>query len=135
MEARLSQDLSLAVELSADGLEPTHRAHQAAVQDFIDFTNETPGVHLSRVPVEPSGGTKGAWEQLVLEVASPSGAAAVVALFRLWLHRDRKRSVRVTIRTDDRPPVEVEANGESISLDALKAAIEAAFKSPGKQQH
>jgi hypothetical protein len=131
MEVRLQQDVMLTVELTTQGVGSTDRSHQANVQDFIDYTNEISGVKLASGLSEPSAGTKGGWEQIVLEVASPG---AVVALFRLYLHRDRRRSVRVTIKSGHQPDVEIEATGEAISLDALKTAVEAAFRSTGKQR-
>ena len=130
----LSQNIELSVELAVEGLQPTHRAHQAAVSDFIEYANETPGVSVDDVQADAPAGTKGGWEPLVLSVASPT-AAGVVTMFRLWLRRDRRRSVKVTLTSPDGPPVEVEASGENISLDALKAAVESAIKaSSGKKR-
>ncbi len=113
------------VEPSVEGLEPTERAHQAAIQDLVDFVDETSGVAVVSVPADPTPLTKGSWEPLLLSVGSPT---AVVAVIRLWLRRDRRRSVKVRVALPDADPVEIEASGEAISLSGLQSALESAVK-------
>ena len=121
----MSQTIKLSVELALEGLERTHRAHEAAVHELTEYAHETPGVAVVEATGEATDGAKGSWEPLVLSVASPT---ATVAIFRLWLQRDRRRSVKVKIHSGKQAPVEVEADGENISLHALQSAVEAALK-------
>lgn len=116
------------VELLIEGLQPTDRAHQVAAQDFVEYVRETSAVQLTKVHAEGPVGTKGALDQIALELASPATVTGLVAVVRLWLRRDRKRSVRVKITTSDTRTVEAEASGEGISLDTLQSALETALK-------
>lgn len=123
--APLSGYVQMWVEPSVEGLESSDSAYQAAIQDLVDFTNDTSGVALISGSVDQAPLTKGSWEPLLMSVGSPT---AVAALFRLWLHRDRKRSVKVRVAVPDAAPIEIEASGEAISLTSLQAALESAVK-------
>lgn len=123
----LSNSIELSVELEVEGLKPSHPAHEAAVQEFTDYAHETAGVAVVDTPVSTTEASKGSWEPLVLSIASPT-SVAVVRMFRLWLQRDRARSVKVKIRSGEQPPVQVEANGQNVSLRALQDAVESALK-------
>jgi hypothetical protein len=127
----LSNGIELSVELALEGLEPSHRAHEAAAQEFAEYVRETPGVAVVDAPAQTTEASKGSWEPLVISIASPT-SIAVIRMFRLWLQRDRRRSVKVKIRSGGQPPVEVEADGENVSLQALQSAVESALKASGE---
>jgi hypothetical protein len=123
----LSNGIELVVELTPGDLEPSHRAHGTAVQEFMDYAHETPGVVVVDTPATTGEASKGSWEPIVLAIASPT-SVAIVRMFRLWLQRDRARSVKVKICSGEQPSVEVEAKGENVSLRALQDTVEAALK-------
>jgi hypothetical protein len=123
----LSNSIELSVELTLEGLKPSHRAHEIAVQEFTEYARETPGVAVVDAPGDAAAAAKGSWEPLVISIASPT-SIALVRMFRLWLQRDRRRSVKVKIHSGEQPPVEVEADGENVSLQALQSAVESALK-------
>ncbi|MDB4872416.1 MAG: hypothetical protein JWL97_3420 [Gemmatimonadales bacterium] len=122
----MSKDFTVLVELGILDLPQSHQACLAATEDFVSYVREMTGV--AKLP-EPAGnalGSKGSWEQIALSVSSP---AALVAVCRLWLQRDRKRSLRIKVQSGDLPPMEVTAEGDAISLKALERAIESSLKS------
>jgi hypothetical protein len=123
----LHENALVTIELRIEGLRPTDRAHQVAAQDFVEYVRETRGVQLSKTRADGLAGIKGGLDQIALELASPATVTGLVAVLRLWLRRDRKRSVHVKV-TSDTQTVEAEASGEGISLDALKSALETALK-------
>jgi hypothetical protein len=59
----------------------------------------------------------------------PVEGNAIVQLFRLWLERDKRRSVEVTInRPGAAEPTVIQVTGEQVSLDVLTAALHAAVE-------
>ena len=124
----MHENALVTIELRIEGLRPTDRAHQVAAQDFVEYVRETRGVQLSKTRADGLAGIKGGLDQIAIELASPATMTGLVAVLRLWLRRDRKRSVHVKVTTSDTKTVEAEASGEGISLDALKSALETALK-------
>jgi hypothetical protein len=56
-------------------------------------------------------------------------AAALVRGWRLWLQRDRRRSLRVTVKEAGELKTEIIINGDNVSLETLENAIGAAASS------
>jgi hypothetical protein len=68
-------------------------------------------------------GTKG-WEQYLTILVGGGGAlGSVVALFRAWLNRDRRRFLVLRKRVDGRIVAEVEIGGEMVSDETIRAAL------------
>lgn len=128
--------IELGVALSVAGLPRHHRGHESAVSDFADCVRSTPGTVLRQGDEEsgsPGDGplAKGALHELSLVVDGPSAAAiaaAAAAVFRTWMHRDRRRTVRVQIKSPNSGLVELVVEGDDVSLKTLETAIVSAAK-------
>ena len=123
-------ECSILVGLTVGPLTPGDSAHQVAVDEFRDLAGHTDGLTLGQRTLAPAAGTKGGWEQIFITVSS---SAAVVRLFRLWLQRDRRRSITVEIESEQDEAVTLTVNGEAVSLDALQRAVDAALKQSRKK--
>ena len=122
----MAQRVSLWIEPKVLGLPPTHAASLTAMEDFIAYVHESPDVDKLPEFQHGTAGAKGSWEQIVLSVGSP---AAIVAICRLWLQRDRKRSLHVKLESNDLPSMEITVEGDNISLKSLEQAIESSLRS------
>jgi hypothetical protein len=117
------EGIEVLIELEVGELTPSDPAYRVAGQDFISFARHSSDIRLIESPEAGKSSSKGTWDQLLLSVASPSAAAAAVALFRLWLQRDRRRSIKVEIRAAGSNPIQMTAEGDNVSLDVLQKAL------------
>ncbi|MEU2775942.1 hypothetical protein ABZ646_24160 [Streptomyces sp. NPDC007162] len=112
-----------AVTLSIDGLESQHPAVEEAFAEFVHSARAVPGLAVTEESI-PSPHSKGSGlSDLLLLPGTPAVAVAVARMFRLWLQRDRARSIAVTVRQAGREVLSVEASGEAVSIDALERSI------------
>jgi hypothetical protein len=118
------------VQLEVAGLDPDHPAFEAAMDEFTADARDATELKVSERNAVSHGNKGGVLQELVLTAsAGPSSAVAVVQLVKLWLRRDRHRSIHVTIRQEGKKPVTVEASGDNLSLDAFEKVVN---KSLGK---
>lgn len=115
------------IRVSVTGLDKNHQVVELALAELIADAKEYSELTVGSTG-SPQPGSKGWVEDTVLGISSLGGGATFVKLVTLWLGRDKKRSVRVSIERSDSAPVVVEASGENISVDGLKFAIEEALK-------
>ncbi len=115
---------TLAVEPILDGLERGHPAHRAATTELLDVSPKT-----TAAPVDSVLGAKGPSSDLVWQLApaAPVIAAALVRGWRLWLQRDRRRSLRITVKESGATRTEIIINGDNVSLETLENAVGLAF--------
>lgn len=71
--------------------------------------------------------SKGPLTELVVSVSTSGGVAALVKIVRIWLGRDRKRSLQVTVRTAENATT-YKISGEGVSVETLQDALEAAVR-------
>jgi hypothetical protein len=120
--------VDLFIQLEVGGLDPDHPAHEVAMDEFMADAREAAELEVSERNAASHGSKGGVLQELVLTVsAAPSSAVAVVQLVKLWLRRDRHRSIHVTIRQEGEEPVTVEATGDSLSLDAFEKIVNKAL--------
>lgn len=70
-----------------------------------------------------STGHKGQWQDLVLALGGPSVVAGVVSVFRLWLSRDRRRSLTLVATRPGEEPLRIEISGEHIAEETVRDAV------------
>ncbi|MET7737737.1 hypothetical protein ABZT02_41535 [Streptomyces sp. NPDC005402] len=128
--------IELVVQLAVEGVDPDHPLVEQAQAEFREDADDVAGL-LVEERVAPVAGDKGALTELALLFTSSRVGSAVVNLIKVWLERDQKRSVEVTVTKPGEQPFNVRASGEKISLsvleESLKAAVQAAAlpTSPG----
>jgi hypothetical protein len=122
--------VDFSVQLEVAGLDPDHPAFEAAMNEFMADARDATEFEVSEHNAVSHENKGGVLQELVLTAsAGPSSAVAVVQLVKLWLRRDRHRSIEVTIQQEGKEPVTVEANGDNLSLDAFEKVVN---KSLGK---
>ncbi|MBD0673998.1 effector-associated constant component EACC1 [Streptomyces sp. CBMA156] len=124
----MSSGTSLAVALSIEGLDAGHPAVEQAYAELLDDARAVPGLTVDE-RMAPVQGRKGG--ELANLLLVPGGSAVVVAvarIFRLWLQRDRARSLSVTVSRAGSEDVTVQASGEAVSIEALERGIQQALE-------
>jgi hypothetical protein len=115
------------VSVGISGLDNHHQAVGLAFSELVNDVNEYPELIVDTTG-SVEAGKKGWLEDTIFTVTSAGGAATLVQLVKLWLQRDRKRSLRVTVNRPGEDPFVVEAGGDNMSVDGLKFAVEETLK-------
>ena len=123
----MTNRIELAVTLGLSHLARGHRAEEAAVADFLSDVREIAGVSVRQRDVMGESG-KGALQDVILALSGPGAAAGIVQVVRLWLNRDRNRSIVVRMQKPDEQPLEIRASGNNVSLESLQNAILASLE-------
>lgn len=117
------------VQLRVAGLDHDHPAFEAAMEEFSADARDAVELKVAERNAVSHGSKGGVLQELVLTAsAAPSSAVAVVQLVKLWLRRDRHRSINVTIRQEGKKPVTVEASGDMLSLDSFEKIVNKALE-------
>jgi hypothetical protein len=125
--------VDVTVQLKIAGLSDDHSAFQAATREFASDARQMRDVTLKERDVGSPGG-KGFLQEFALIPSGPSAAWAVVQLVKLWIGRDRRRSIQVTIKRPGKEPIVVEASGDSLSQQTLDKAIHDALQDGSSSQ-
>lgn len=121
----------VAIDVGIQGVDPAHSAVQGAWAEIRQDLRKIPGLNVQERGLRAGGSFKG-WETEVIAALTATGTiTGFVNVLKLWLGRDRRRSIKVTVRTDGKETV-YDISGESISVGALRDALEAAAQS---EQH
>ena len=120
------ESLEVALEGQLEGIALHHPSAQAAVGELrADLASEQ--LLQVRERDTASTGTKGATVDVVVTLGASSSVGALVKIIQLWLSRDRRRSLIVTVQKDTEKTV-VKVEGDPISLDTLTDALNSAAK-------
>ncbi|MFD5079653.1 hypothetical protein [Streptomyces sp. NPDC058371] len=119
--------IELVVQLAVEGVDPDHSLVEQAQAEFREDADDVAGL-LVEERVAPVAGDKGALTELALLFTSSRAGSAVVNLIKVWLERDQKRSVEVTVTKPGEQPFVVRASGEKISLSVLEESLKAAVQ-------
>ncbi|MGW4222587.1 effector-associated constant component EACC1 [Streptomyces bauhiniae] len=122
----MTESVKIGIRTEVVGLAADHPVTQEALDEFASDAREVPGLSVEEGGT-PASGAKGGVSELILAPGAPSAAWAVVALVKLWLRRDRSRSMTITIRREGDDPLTVTVSGEQISTQALETGITKAF--------
>lgn len=120
--ALATADVRLEVRLEGIGLE--HSAAQAAIGELISDLTSVPELKARQRGVADAG-TKGAPVDLVVSLGVQGTIVGLVQIIKIWLGRDRRRSLTVSITNDDDKTV-VHVEGEQVSTSTLTEALRAA---------
>jgi len=110
------------------GLAKGHPARSDATDELVRDLQEIPGIGLqeSSAITEPGSG-KGGLQDLVLAPGTASAAWAVVKIIKLWLARDRRRTINISITRPGEQAMVVEASGENLSHQTLESVMREAL--------
>lgn len=105
-------------------LSDDHSSSRDASSELVALLSETRAVAFQAPPTKIAEG-KGSLQDIVVNVGG-SGVTAgfVLQVLKLWLHRDRRRSLVFRRTLENGSTVEVEVKGDSISDETLRKAIE-----------
>lgn len=113
------------VEFDLAGLRNDHPAALAAHRELLADLRSDPRLEAREQSGSIAAG-KGVPVELIVSLGGTSGiVAAVVRILKLWLQRDRRRSVRVSVRTPAGETI-VSVEGDQISTETLAKALESA---------
>ncbi|WP_406262782.1 hypothetical protein OIA45_19740 [Streptomyces chartreusis] len=121
-------------EISVDGrligVKDDHPAVLDARDELFEDLRSKPGLTAAEHDVAGDGGGKGAVTELIVGLSGAGSLAAFVQLVRLWLGRDRRRSLTVSI-TEEATGKVIRIEGEHISIESLTEALRAANGNAG----
>jgi hypothetical protein len=120
--------VEIQVNLGMEGLPKDHPACIEATEEFLHDVQEQPGIAVEErsVPAQPSA-TKGAAQELLLAPGTAGLSLAAVKIIKLWLSRDRRRTIDVSIKGLGDAPLSLHASGEHISLETLEDTVRRAL--------
>jgi hypothetical protein len=116
------------VDLSIAGLANDHPALEKAREDFAEDASDATDVDLVAREDGGARGGKGFLQEYALIPTGPSAAWAIVQLVKLWLNRDRSRTVRITIKRPGQEPMTIEATGDGLADTSLEQVVHSALK-------
>lgn len=122
-------DLTLTVEPILEGLRPGHPAYLAASEELLQLSPNSEAESLESTPGAKGHPTELAWQ---LAPAAPVVVGALLRAWRLWLQRDGRRSLKVTVKEAGVATKELTIDGENISLETLENAIVHALGQDGQ---
>lgn len=114
------------IEIGLAGLRSDHPAAQAALGELIDDLRSDTRMEARERSAAIAGG-KGVPVELVVSLSTSGTVAALVRILKLWLQRDRRRSLSVSLRTAAGDTV-ISVDGDKVSTEALTKALEAAAR-------
>jgi hypothetical protein len=117
-----SAEASLVVHVGL--VRPDHSAALAATSDLLADLQREPQLRARERNTDKHG-TKGAIVDLVVSLSGPSSLAALTRIIRLWLDRDRQRSMTISVRKDGKETT-IKVDGSPISTENLAEALSAA---------
>lgn len=126
----MADELRFQLAVDIADIDRHHPAAELALRELLNDLNDTPDVHVESKGEEATG-IKGVVDTLLM-TTTPLAIPAVVRLFRLWLARDKARSINVTITSPGKQPTTVEVTGDNVSLQVLQQAVSESFKALNK---
>jgi hypothetical protein len=84
------------------------------------------GADVREIPVTMAN-TKGWQTDLVLSLSGPAAIAGAVQVFRVWMSRDRRRTLTVSRHERQDGSTEVTIRGDAVSDETLRVVLEQAL--------
>jgi hypothetical protein len=124
-------ELRIGVQLGMLGLPGDHPAQLQGTDEFLHDIHDEIGITVKDRAVSPANGTraKGGLPEILLTPGSASAAWALVRIVKLWLARDRRRTIDITLSGPGEESFTVQASGENLSVDALEGAVRKVLES------
>jgi hypothetical protein len=114
------------LEVYLMGSAPDHTSAQAAAADLRADLQSAPQLR-ARERHESVTGKKGAAVDLVVTLGASGSVGTLVKIVQLWLNRDRRRSLTVSVRNGDKETT-ISVDGDAISANALTEALNSAVR-------
>ena len=122
---------------SVDGLNEHSPIVDDAVDDFREDVRGSHEIELVQDNSAPQSNSKGTFETIIVGLGGPAGiaasAAALARIMRLWLERDRDRSLTIKLPGAKGSENAIKISGEKVSNDAILKAVERVLDSRGKR--
>jgi hypothetical protein len=115
----MTSEASLQVHLK--GVGPAHPSAQAAAAELRADLRTAPQLR-ARERHEGIAGKKGAAVHLVVTLGASGSVGTVVKIVQLWLNRDRRRSLTVSVRSGNKETI-IRVDGDPISANTLNEAL------------
>ena len=119
------------VQCGIAGLDAGHPAVLGALGELFADLRSVPELKAAEHDAVQQEG-KGALAELIVSVSSAGSIATFARILRLWMERDRHRSLTVSITEQESGRV-VKIEGENISIDSLAEALNAAGRIAGAE--
>jgi Effector Associated Constant Component 1 len=120
-------EASINVRLAGLGL--GHPAAQAAIAELLADLRRAPQLPAREYEAS-SEGVKGGSLEILVTLGTSGAIASLVQIVKLWLTRDRRRSLVVSVR-NTADGVDINIEGEQISVAALTQALASTAKLGG----
>jgi hypothetical protein len=109
------------LDIGFAGIKLDHPAAQAGIGELVADLQSEAALMVQEGTVAESG-WKGAPIELVVSLGAPGTLAALARIVKLWLGRDRRRSIILSVRNGPEGTV-ITIEGEQVSVDTLTDAI------------
>jgi hypothetical protein len=109
------------LDIGFAGIELDHPAAQAGIGELVADLQSAAELTVREGAVAGSG-WKGASIELIVSLGAPGTLAALVRIVKLWLGRDRRRSIILSVRNGPEGAV-ITIEGEEVSVDTLTDAL------------
>jgi len=124
--------MSVTVESGEMSIHPRSSAYDASDARWINqvqilLSSLQVNVGQVRKEVTPVAGQKGGLVEIIVALGSAGALTAAVEVFKLWLSRDKTRSIDITTKTGD-VEKKITITGENISKELLAQALKQAAK-------
>ena len=109
------------IDIKLEGLEPAHPATQAALEELLTDLRSASELRPEQRGLSEKG-SKGAVVELIVSLGTSGSIAGLVRIVQLWLNRDRRRSLTVSVRDEPGETV-ISIEGDAISTETLSDAM------------
>lgn len=103
-----------------DDVGPDHASARAATADLVADLRSSSEVPLTERAITELG-TKGSTIEWVVSLMTPATMLSLTRIVQLWLGRDRRRSLVISVRSTKTGKV-IEVTGDRVTVDALTEA-------------
>ena len=114
------------LDVHLEGLGSDHPASQAAMDELLSDLKSVTELEAEEREAN-SDGSKGVMVELVVSLGAPGSIAGLARIMQLWLGRDMRRSLTVSVRNAGKETV-VAIEGDHISADAVVNALRSAVE-------
>jgi hypothetical protein len=120
----------------AGGIRDVDAGNSAAQRAWAEIRADlrsVPGLRIEERPVKTDGEPKKGWEtDLIVGLTSTGTITGLVQVFKLWLGRDRRRHLKLTVSSTPDGGKVIEVDADNASTDLVRNALEAAFNIDGQ---
>jgi hypothetical protein len=130
----VTEQLQIGIEPRMNGIKADHPAHEQSIEELLSELHGLPGVAITKRDRTHHGSAgKGVLQEIFLIPGGTTAALGAVKIIKvkiikLWLSRDRRRSIDITISRADSEPLTIHASGDNLSLEALEGTFRQALK-------